>query len=75
MRIRSLPGDDELPPVRDHRADVLPSRGKLGGHHAADAAGVTGDQQFHIASRSDSTRRRAKRDQMIVPTGRMSHPV
>jgi len=75
MRIRSLPGDNELPRLRDHRAQVVPGRGKLGGRHAADAPGVFGDQRFHIASRSDSTPPCAKRDQMIVSTGRMGYPV
>jgi hypothetical protein len=75
MRIRSLPGDDELPRLRDHRAAVVPGRGNLGGRHAADAPGVSGDQRFHIASSSDSTRTCAERDQMIVPAGRMGYPV
>ena len=75
MRIRSLPGDDELPRLRDHRAQVVPGRGKLGGRHAADVPGFFGDQRFHIASRSDSTRTCASRAQMIEPTGRMGYPV
>jgi len=75
MRIRSPPGDDEPPWVRDHRGRAAYGRGKLGDPSAADEPGVTGGQQFHIASRRDSTRRCAKRYQMIVPAGRTRYPV
>jgi hypothetical protein len=75
MRIRSPPGDDEPRSVRDHRAQAAPGYGKLGDPRAAGGPGVTGGQQLHIASRSDSTRRCAKRYQMIVPAGRTRYPV
>jgi len=55
MRIRSPPGDDEPPWVCDHRVRAAYGRGKLGDPSAADEPGVTGGQQFHIASRRDST--------------------